>query len=153
MGDVVPLKPLNATLEFRDKGAAKQAWLIDRLLSVYARMMAYTNNTLNSPYESKELFEAAHEEITNLQACYAEELALSETMNEVCNAVHGERTKLVADLPDGKLSFIVVSNRRKRQAVALAVERRGSRLYCRDFEIFQRTDTGVAAVFDRYAAA
>jgi hypothetical protein len=98
-------------------------------------------------------FESAHSEIVSLQAERARVDELVETMAGACEAIHDQRTRLGSEMPDGERVILIAANPSRSRAVAFDVEKRGARILCRNFEIFEITDKGVAALIDRYAAA
>ncbi|MEQ1697102.1 MAG: hypothetical protein ABL901_14800 [Hyphomicrobiaceae bacterium] len=148
MGDVVDLRPVDETLEFGATAAYRRDFLLCQMLKAMHKLQA-VEVTLGKNAE----FEAAHSEIVSLQAERARVDELVETMAGACEAVHDQRTRLGSEMPDGERVILIAANQSRRRAVAFDVEKRGARFLCRNFEIFEITKNGVAAIFDRSAAA
>jgi len=73
-------------------------------------------------------------------------------MDEVCKAVHKQRSILEDGIADGEIHTLVAAHPKHKQIVAASVLRRHERFYCRDFESFDVSETGISAVFARRAA-
>ena len=98
-------------------------------------------------------FDEMNTEITTLQDDYAREFERMETMGDVCKVAHDQHDYLRENMPEGHSVNLVVAHPLRHRAVALKVERRGVRIFCSDFQIYEIAGNAVTTVFDRYAAA
>jgi hypothetical protein len=147
MGDVIGLRPVGETLEFGEQAAIRRDVIVGAMLKAIKRLQ-----DASPPYGEGQV-EATNIEIMELQKDRARADDLVKTMGDACDAVHQQREMLDAKVPDGLPVIVLAANPSLLRVVAFKVERRGHRFFCKNFDIFQVTESGVASMLEYYAAA
>jgi hypothetical protein len=147
MGDVIDLAPIGETLEFRGDAALRRDVIVGAMLRALAKITSWGTGFTDHQMT------VAHSEIMSLQADLARAGDVVETMADACAAVHAKRAVLCDELFDGQPVLLLAANPLIRRVVAFNVEKSGARIYCKNFDIFEVTEAGVASMLERYAAA